>query len=318
MEYFQIANSSEKMSRVILGGHEYLPDGRSRGFNEDFEKAVTPGNIFPGFGGEERRSILKAAYDLGINVFDVTLDAEKEALGRNLAEMPPPYPVYVQTRPEGMVYGYDPGNRKMTDVRLLREEVQRCLRLLRRETLDILNLGILGDAIAGDTAFLETLAGNVARLKEEGLIRHAAADTFSGEAVYQQMLAIGAFSTINVNFNLVDDGASRSVFATAHRSAAAVVVREALIKGELFRLGEAAGLKDRALLARAATKWVAGHLDVDAVIVGAATVEHLHANVSAFLRPKLDGEEEAALQTLQQHVEFVELRATKRAAFFGA
>ena len=66
-----------------------------------------------------------------------------EALGRNLAEMPPPYDVFVQTRPEAMNYSYDPGNRKMLDLGLLRAEVQRILKMLRRERLELLNLGIL-------------------------------------------------------------------------------------------------------------------------------------------------------------------------------
>jgi hypothetical protein len=36
-----------------------------------------------------------------INFFDVTQDSEKEAPGRNLKEILPPYDIYIQTRPEG-------------------------------------------------------------------------------------------------------------------------------------------------------------------------------------------------------------------------
>ena len=133
MEFYQVGNSGVRLSRIALGGHEYLPNGNSRGFNEDFQKAITPGYIFPGFGGEKRKALVKAAYDAGVNFFDVTHDSEKEALGRNLTEMPPPYPVYVQTRGELMNYSYDPGNQKMTDLGLLRAEVQRILKLMRRE-----------------------------------------------------------------------------------------------------------------------------------------------------------------------------------------
>ena len=43
------------LSPVALGGHEFLPDGRSRGFNEDMRKAVTPGTLLPGFGGDRRK-----------------------------------------------------------------------------------------------------------------------------------------------------------------------------------------------------------------------------------------------------------------------
>jgi hypothetical protein len=58
MEFRPIANSDVKLSRVALGGHEYLANGNSRGFNEDFVKATTPGYIFPGFGGDKRKTLV--------------------------------------------------------------------------------------------------------------------------------------------------------------------------------------------------------------------------------------------------------------------
>jgi len=57
-----------------------------------------------------------------INFFDVTQDSEKEALGRNLREIPPPYEIYIQTRPEGMVYTYDKFNKKMANYKLIKSE----------------------------------------------------------------------------------------------------------------------------------------------------------------------------------------------------
>ncbi len=68
---------------------------------------------------------------LGINFLDVTIDSEKEALGRNLQEVRPPYEIFVQTRPAGMAYNYDPGNTKMADYSLLEAEVIRVLGVFR-------------------------------------------------------------------------------------------------------------------------------------------------------------------------------------------
>src|SRR5262245_647466 len=124
VRYREIGASGIKLSVLGLGGHEYLPDGRLRGFQEDFPRAITPGHLFPDFGQEQRRRVVKLAYDLGINFYDVTQDSEKEALGRNLREMPPPFDVYVQTRPEGMMYDRDPGNRKMAEYASLKSEVE--------------------------------------------------------------------------------------------------------------------------------------------------------------------------------------------------
>lgn len=317
MEFFELSSRAARLSRVILGGHEYLPDGASRGFNEDFSRAVTPGEIFPGFGGPRRIEVLKCAYDLGINVFDVTIDAEKEALGRNLAEMPPPYEVFIQTRPEGMVYGYDPGNRRMADLKLLRAEVQRCLKLLRRGYLDILNLGILAEAHHQDPTFLGRLASNIQELKREGLIRFAAADTFSGEETFLAMIRTGAFDSINLNFNVAEDFAERSVIPAAKAETMSVVVREAFLKGMLFKLGDEVGVSDRPLLARAAMKWVASRSGIDGVIVGADTPDHLRANVQSVLSPQLDEDEMSVLDALRTARGFVAHRQRKQAEFEG-
>ena len=317
MDFHQIAGTNVRLSRVALGGHEYLLNGNSRGFNEDFAKAITPGHSFPGFGGEKRKAVLRAAYDFGVNFFDVTLDAEKEALGRNLAEMPPPYEVYVQTRPEAMAYSYDPGNRKMTDLGLLRAEVQRILKILRRERLELLNLGILRTAIDGDPDFVAKLAANIRALQQEGLILFAAADTFSGEATYKAMMESKAFATLNINFNIADHAPDRNVFPFAGQCGMRVVVREAYLKGVLFRLGREAGITDDALLARAAMKWLASRPGIDSVIIGADTAAHFRDNVRAFQSPSLDAAEAAVLDKLRAHPSFITLERQKRDEFSG-
>ncbi|MGI8895813.1 MAG: aldo/keto reductase [Casimicrobiaceae bacterium] len=317
MNYVRIGDSDVRISTIALGGHEYLPDGRSRGFNEDLSKAITPGYLFPDFGGEQRKGVLRKAFDLGINLFDVTLDSEKEALGRNLAELSPPYDVYVQTRPEGMVYGYDPGNRKMTEGSLLRAEVQRMLRLLKRDRIDFLNLGILADAIERDPDFLATLGHNIEMLRNEGMIRFACADTFSGEATYLAQIDCGGFAALNVNFNLADDAALRAVIPAASRAGMTVIVREAFMKGALFRLGSEAGIADPRLLARVAVKWVYSQAGVDAVIVGAGNAEQLQENASVTNDPALSEPERSVLERLATSEAFGRLRTTKRADFLG-
>lgn len=315
MDYVRIGGSDIRISRFVLGGHEYLPDGRSRGFNEDFARATKSGYLFPGFGGDQRKSVLRAAYELGINTFDVTLDSEKEALGRNLAELPPPFEVYVQTRPEGMLYGYDPGNRKMIDLALLRAEVIRILGLLRRDHIDFLNLGILKDALDGDPQFLARLRANVEALKREGLIRVACADTFSGEPTYLAQVDSGAFDVLNVNFNLADDGARHAVLPAARRAGVAVVAREVYVKGRWFDLGHAAGIDDDEVLARAAMKWVLSQRDVDAVIIGAGTPAQLLTAAQALSDPALSPIEDALRARVLASEEFRAFAAIKRAEF---
>ena len=308
-----LGSTGLQVSALALGGHEYLPDGRSRGFNEDMKLAVSPGHIGTGYGGPRRKEVLRAAYDLGINVFDVTIDSEKEALGRNLRELPPPYEVFVQTRPEGMCYSYDRNNRKMLDLGLLRTEIQRGLKLLGRETLDLLNVGLLAWSIDTDPEYMARLADNLSTLRREGLIRFAVADSFSGARLYEAMMDSGAFDAINVDLNVGDAVAVQGVLPRARRSGLGVVAREAFFKGELFRIGAEAGIADRALLARAAMQWVAQQ-QPDLVIVGVDNAEQLRANARAYAEPMGTPEREV-LERLRGSAAFCAFEARKRAEF---
>ena len=303
-----------QISMLALGGHEYLPDGRSRGFNEDMALAVTPGHVGHGYGGPKRREVLATAYDLGINVFDVTIDSEKEALGRNLRDLPPPYEIFVQTRPEGMCYSYDRHNRKLLDMALLRAEVKRSLGLLGRDHIDLFNVGLLAWSIDNDDAYLAQLASNLATLKREGLIRFAVADSFSGERLYLAMMASGAFDAVNLDLNIGDAGGLRQVVPQARQQGLGVLVREAFFKGELFRIGTEAGINDRQLLARAAMKWVASHTP-DCVIVGVDDGAQLRANAAA-LDGELDDEAHRVLARLGPLQAFQHYAAQKDAEFF--
>ncbi|MDB5633848.1 MAG: NADP-dependent oxidoreductase, partial [Tardiphaga sp.] len=168
-----------------------------------------------------------------------------------------------------------------------------------------------------DPDFVSKLAANVRALQQEGLILFAAADTFSGESTYKAMMASGAFATLNINFNVADDEPERQIFPIARQCDMRVVVREAFLKGVLFRLGREAGIDDDALLARAAMKWLASRPGIDTVIVGADTPEHFRENVRAFEQPSLDAAEMAVLGKLREHPSFVALQKQKRDEFSG-
>lgn len=299
MIYKQMGKMGINISIFSMGGHEYLPDGRSRGFNEDFERAVHPGHIFGGFGQERRKKVLAIAYKYGINFFDVTQDSEKEALGRNLQEMPPPYEIYIQTRPEGMVYTYDPYNVKMARYELLKAEVQRILSLLRRERLDFLNFAFMKSALDHDPEYLEKIGYNIDKLKKEGLIRFACADTFSGEYTYLRQIEAGCFDAIYLNLNFADIGGQRKVLPLAGEKGFGVISREAFMKGELFKMGEEVGVGERGLLSRVALKWNLAHPEVTTVIVGTNNPSHLMANLEVLKNLELTPEEQAIIEKVK-------------------
>ena len=309
-----------RLTRLGLGGHEFLPDGSARGFNEDFRRATTAGYVWPGFGGPARRAVVAAAVAEGINLFDATIDAEKDALGRNLAAVAPPQAVYIQTRPEGMVYENnpnDPFNTGLADWTRLRAEVERIRGLLRRPCVDVLNLGFRRAALEHDPEFLAKVADNIARLKTEGLIRWASADTFSGEALYLEAIATGAFDSLFINFNVADEAPARAVLPAAAAAGMAVHVREAFGKGALFRLAADAGIMDRAAVARAAVRWILSHAEISTLVVGAGTSAELANAVRAANAPEPDADDRALLDRLRASPGFRDL-ATRKSRDFAA
>lgn len=300
---------------ISMGGHEYLPNRKSRGFNEDFEKAITPGYIFPGFGGEGRKEVLKASYDLGINFYDVTHDSEKEALGRNFAELPPPHPVYVQTRPEGFVYTYDPYNAKMADYELLKQEAIRILALLRRESIDFFNFAFMKSALEHDPEYLAKISYNIDRLKREGLIRWACADTFSGEETYLNQIFTGSFDVVYINFNFADHQAQGRVFGEVANCGMGVVVREAFMKGALFDMADEAGIGDKSALAMAALKWIFAFDEVSTIVYGTGKVKNLIDSVTVLDTLSLNDTEHELIELIRQTERFKAYERAKDAEF---
>jgi aryl-alcohol dehydrogenase-like predicted oxidoreductase len=291
MLYKKMGQTGIEVSVLSMGGHEYLPDGRSRGFNEDFSLAVTPGYIFEGFGSDRRKNNLSVAFEHGINLFDVTQDSEKEALGRNLKEISPPYEIFIQTRPEGMVYTYDLHNRKMGQYELLKAEVQRSLKLLMRDRLDFLNIAFMQSALDHDPEYLGKIKSNVERLKREGLIRFVCVDTFSGEYTYLAQIDSDAFDAVYINFNFADYGAIRKVFPSATEKGLGVISREAFMKGQLFNMADEIGFSDRSKLAQIALKWNLSHEEITTVVVGTNNPEHLKKDLSVLDNLKLTDED---------------------------
>lgn len=294
MLYKRLANLDVFISVISMGGHEYLPSGLSRGFNEDMQLAVRPGHIFDGFGQEARKQILRTAFDNGINFFDVTQDSEKEALGRNLREIKPPYEVYIQTRPESFGYNYDENNVKLAKYDLLKAEVQRILKLMQRERIEFLNVPFMQAALDNDPDYMDKINHNIRELKREGLIRFAVADTFSGEATYLTQIDRGCFDAIYINFNFVDCRPAERILPRAAAKGMGVFAREAFMKGELFRMAEEVRFGDTAGLADAALRWVLAHDEVTTVTYGTGKPRNL-LNALKVLKSATFTEEDGAI-----------------------
>ncbi len=318
MKYNPIGASDVRLSLIGLGGHEFLPDGRVKAMGEDFYQAVKVGATWPGFGGDRRRQLLQIAYRAGVNFFDLTMDCEKEAFVRNTKELPPPHPIYIQTRPEGMVYNNDPDDKdktKLLDYGLLKAEAERACTLLNRNQIDCYNFGLFPPAVQRRPGYVAELAENVARLKRDGLIRFSCADTLSGEDISLEMIATGSFDAVFTNFSVVNDAPLQRVIPAAAERGMAVFVREAFLKGRLFTLAEAVGLPDRSKVARAAVRWILSQNVATVLVLGIAEPEHRSANLEAARAPDLTADDEALLKTLRAAPQFSQERAGQRDFF---
>ncbi len=315
MIYRKLGKANIELSIIGMGGHEYLANGKSRGFNENFNLAIQPGYIFEGFGQEARKEVLKTAFDNGINFLDVTHDSEKEALGRNLQEIKAPFDIYIQTRPEGMVYNYDPNNVKMAQYALLKAEVQRILKLLRRETLDFLNLAFMKEALEHDPDYLAKIQFNVAELKKEGLIRFACADTFSGEATYLRQIETGCFDAVYINYSFADDAGRQKVLPLAKQNGLGIITREVFMKGEMFKMAEEIGITAKSELANAALKWNLNQPGVTNVILGTGKPEHLLSSLQVLDNLQLTAAEESLIEKIKTSNRYQSYAANKTEEF---
>jgi aryl-alcohol dehydrogenase-like predicted oxidoreductase len=302
----ELGKTGQKISAFALGGHEFYSNGGIRGFSDDGKLSVTRGHVFDGFGGENRRAIVHRALDLGINLFDVTMDSEKDAMGKILSDFAPSEDILIQTRPEGMVYSYDPENRQMAQYDLLEKEVARICGLLHRDHVDILNFAFMREALDADSDYLEKIGHNIARLKQKGLIRYASADTFSGESTYIEQFHSGHFDTTFINYNPLDEAMDDKVIPEAANQRIAILTRESFKKGRVFELAETAGVTDRSLVARCILKWILSNQHLTSTVIGVASPEQLDENCAVLESPELDQEEIETLETIRTSPAFAE------------
>lgn len=287
MQYRPLGRTGFDVSIVALGGHEYHPDGRLKGIQDEFEKAIKAGYKNPNFASPERRALVKFAVEKGVNYFDVTIDPEIEAIGTCLRALGKVPDAIVQCRPQGLCYKYEEGNPSLADLSRLRPEVERIAALAGLGRIGVLNFGFESEALARDPDYFKKLAGVIAALKKDGLIQYAACDSlFSGEEQYLRMVDSGVFDIVWVTLGPLAAWAIPQVFPRAKARGTGIVVREAFAKGQLFKILDTAPLGiDAGRLAAATIRWVLAQDGVATLVVGARDAAQFGANLDAASLP---------------------------------
>jgi aryl-alcohol dehydrogenase-like predicted oxidoreductase len=142
----------------------------------------------------------------------------------------------------------------------IRSSVERSLRRLRTDMLDVVFLHSNGEDIAIQQA--TDAVGTLCELKKKGLVRSIG---LSGKTVEGAQLALDWADAIMVEYHMVDPSHA-SVIAAAARRGVGVVVKKGLASGKLSH-EEAIG-------------FVLGDSGVSGLVVGSLNLDHLRANVA--------------------------------------
>ena len=88
------------------------------------------------------------------------------------------------------------------------------------------------------------------------------------------------------------------------------------MKGELFKMGDAVGLKDRRKLAEIAIKWNLSHEAVTTVIVGTSNPDHLKKNLEVLKDLKLNSEDYETIEKIKSSSLYKSYEQKKKREFF--
>lgn len=295
MEYRILGNTGLRVSRLGLGSGGPSRLGQATGRSR-----------------EEMQRLVGAARDLGVTLFDTAPGyGEAEAiLGRALAGEPRDELVIATKARPKLAWGRLAGFR-------LRRSVERSLRRLRVEALDLLQFhSVAPHELDG---VVERLLPVAEELRERGDVRFLglteAYRADPGHVTARRALESGRFDVVMAGIHLLDQSAAEPVFGECARRGvggiAMFAVRhllrdESTLRAGLERLaaaGQIPGELTRAdsplqrVLGRPvpsvpglAYRYVAGVPGVTAILTGASRPEHLRANLAAVLDPLPEAE----------------------------
>jgi pyridoxine 4-dehydrogenase len=240
---------------------------------------------------ENALRVLRRAVELGVNLIDTADAYGPEVSELLIAEALQPYPdgLVIATK-GGLVRPASGAWTRDGRPEHLREACEGSLRRLRLDRIDLYQL----HAVDAGVPFEESV-GELARLKDEGKIRHVGLSNVSVELLQRAQALVPVVSVQN-RYSLVDRDAEE-VIDECERRGIAFFPWYPLAAGDLAKPEGALGgiARDRGVTAaQAALAWLLARSPVVVPIPGTASVAHLEENVAA-LGLELTGEERAEL-----------------------
>ena len=227
---------------------------------------------------ESAKKVLRRAVELGVNFID-TADAYGPAVSEPLiGEALAPYSGGVVIATKGGLVRTGPGKWEAVGrPAYLRQEVELSLRYLKTERIDLWQLHRIDPQTP-----VEESQGEIAKLKEEGKIRHVGLSEVKPDEIEQARKVVEIVSVQN-KYN-VGDRAHEDVVDYCERHSLAFIPWFPVAAGKLAQPGgklDAAAKAHGATVSQLSLAWLLHRSPVILPIPGTTSVQHLEENVAA-------------------------------------
>ena len=227
---------------------------------------------------ENALNVLRRAVELGVNLVDTADAYGPEVNELQVAEALHPYREGLVIATKGGLVRTGPGPWP-SDARPehLREACEASLRRLRLERIDLYQLHAPDPKVP-----FEASVGELARLREEGKIRHVGLSNVTVDELHRAQAIVPVVSVQN-RYSLADR-ASDDVIDECERQGIPFLPWWPLAVGDLARPGgmlDEVGRAHDATPAQVALAWLLARSPVVVVIPGTASLDHLEENVGA-------------------------------------
>lgn len=227
---------------------------------------------------ENALAVLRRAVELGINLIDTSNAYGPEVNELQIAEALHPYPGELVIATKGGLIRNDAGA-WIPDGRPehLREACEGSLRRLRLDRIDLYQLHSVDGKVP-----IEESVGELARLREEGKVRHVGLSNVTAEEL-ELARGVVPIASVQNRYNLADRH-SEDVLEACERDGLAFLPWFPLAAGDLARPGgrlDEVGRRHEATPAQVALAWLLRRSPVVLPIPGTASLQHVEENVAA-------------------------------------
>jgi pyridoxine 4-dehydrogenase len=227
---------------------------------------------------ENALEVLRRAVELGVNLIDTSNAYGPEVNELQIAEALHPYPAGLVIATKGGLRrtrsgGWPEDGRSQA----LREACEGSLRRLRLERIDVYQLHAPDPHVP-----IEESVGELARLRDEGKIRHVGLSNVSVEELERARRVVPIVSVQN-RYSL-SERSSEDVLEACEREGLGFLPWFPLASGGLARPGgrlDRIATKTRATQAQVALAWLLQHSPVMLPIPGTSSLTHLEENLGA-------------------------------------